>query len=429
MKVAVIGIGYVGLTQAACLAELGNEVIGIDNDHKKIELLKSGVIPIYEKGMHSIIFSNVKENRLRFSTDIKDVDGSEIIFICVGTPPKEDGKPDLKYVENVAQQIGDVLNHYAVIVEKSTVPVRTAEWMKNILKNKLKTDFDVAVNPEFLREGTAIEDFMHPDRIVIGTESSRAYALLSELYKPLNSPMLHVGLESAEMIKHGSNAFLAMKISYANMLSRLCEKTGADVETVTKGIGLDKRIGADFFKAGIGYGGFCFPKDLDAFVSVLEEHEVDASLLKAVKKLNDSQAEHFVNKIVSIMGNIKDKKIAVLGLAFKAGTDDMRLSQTIPIISKLHSFGANVYAYDPKAMENAKKLEELKGKANFVSSIEQAVEGCDALAILTEWPEFKDLDFNKIKESTNLIFDGRNLFNVDRMKAAGFKYYSIGRNL
>ncbi|HLC85943.1 MAG TPA: UDP-glucose/GDP-mannose dehydrogenase family protein [Candidatus Nanoarchaeia archaeon] len=426
MKVAVIGTGYVGLTQAACLAELGNEVIGIDNNSSKIQMLNSGEMPIYENGMKPIVISNMKEGRLKFTTDINEINGSQIIFICVGTPPGSDGKPNLSYVENVANQIGNVLKHYAVIVEKSTVPVRTADWMKLILRNKLKTDFDVAVNPEFLREGTAVDDFFYPDRIVVGTDSPKADAVLSELYKPLNAPILHVSLESAELIKHGSNAFLAMKISYANMFSRLCEKAGADVETVMKGIGLDKRIGESFFRAGIGYGGFCFPKDLDAFVSVLEDHNVDASLLKAVKKLNDSQAEHFVNKIVSVMGSLKDKRIGVLGLAFKAGTDDMRLAPSIPIISKLHSLGANIYAYDPKSMDNAKAIDEFKN-INFVSSMCQAVEGCDALAILTEWPEFRDLDFNKVKESTNLIFDGRNMFNINRMRSAGFSYHSIGR--
>lgn len=427
MKIAVIGTGYVGLTQAACLAELGNEVIGIDNDHKKIELLKSGEMPIYENGLKSLVISNMKEKRLKFTTDISKINSSEVIFICVGTPPKENGKPDLSYVENVAGQIGGHLKNYAVIVEKSTVPVRTAEWMKLILRNKLKTDFDIAVNPEFLKEGTAVDDFFHPDRIIIGSDSQKADAVLSELYKPLNAPMLHVSLESAELIKHGSNAFLAMKISYSNMISRLCEKTGADVETVMKGIGLDKRIGEAFLKAGIGYGGFCFPKDLDAFICVLEDHGVDASLLKSVRDINYSQAEHFVNKVISEIGDLKNKKISVLGLAFKPGTDDMRLAPSIPIISKLYSLGAIINAYDPKAMNNARNVEELKNKVVYADNLSDAVNGCDALVILTEWPEFRDIDFNMLKQHTKIVFDGRNMFNVDRMKSSGFNYHSIGR--
>jgi len=433
MKVAVIGTGYVGLVQAACLADLNNEVVAIDNDSKKIKKLKQGIMPIYEAGLEDLVTRNVTEGRLKFQTEINQINGSEAIFICVGTPPEPNGKPNLDYVENVAKQIGDNLKHYAVIVEKSTVPVRTADWMKLILRNKLaSSDFDIAVNPEFLREGTAVKDFYNPDRIVIGTDSEKAVGILTKLYKPLNSQFLHTDMESAELIKHGSNAFLAMKISYANLISRLCEKTGADIQTVMKGIGLDKRIGEDFFKAGIGYGGFCFPKDLGAFVSVLEEYDIDASLLKSVAKINEDQVQYFAGKIVEKLGNpekyysLEGKKIAILGLAFKPGTDDMRLAPSIPLIEQLKSYNASISAYDPKAIENAKKIDSLKD-IYFAKDSYDAIKNSNAVVIATEWPEFSKLDLSKIKEHTNYIFDGRNIFSPERMKALKFNYYSIGR--
>jgi UDPglucose 6-dehydrogenase len=427
MKVAVIGTGYVGLTQAACLADRNN-VVGIDHDTSKIEKLREGEMPVFERGLESRVKANLSEGRLKFTTDINTINGSEVVFICVGTPPKDDGKPDLSYVENVAQQIGDTLDHYAVIVEKSTVPVNTADWMKAILRDRLRTDFDVAVNPEFLREGTAVNDFYHPSRIVIGTDSPKADAVVSSLYRYLNAPILHTDMNSAELIKHGSNAALAMRISFTNMVSQLCEKTGADVENVMAGIGLDPRIGPDFLKAGLGYGGFCFPKDLEAFVSVLRDNHVDASLLESVASINRQQVNRFVDRMYDALGGLEGKTVAILGLAFKPGTDDMRLSQSIPVINKLYANGAKIRAYDPKAMDNAMNLPELKGKVEyFVHDPYDAITRSDAVALVTEWDEFRHLDLKRVRNQTRFFFDGRNVFDPERMKNLGFKYYSVGR--
>ncbi|MEM4282401.1 MAG: UDP-glucose/GDP-mannose dehydrogenase family protein [Candidatus Woesearchaeota archaeon] len=428
MRLSIIGSGYVGLVTGAVFAEKGNQVVCIDNDKKKIELLKNEKIPIYEPGLEELVLAHKSEGRLRFTTDIASgIKDSEVVFICVGTPPKKDGSPDLTSIEHVAKEISKSMKGYKVIVEKSTVPVMTADWMKELMQKYLeKADFDIAVNPEFLREGSALKDAMNPDRIVIGTDSQKADAILTELYKPFNAPIIHTDMRSAELIKHASNAFLAMKISYANLVSRLCEAAGADIEVVMKGIGADKRIGYDFLKAGIGYGGFCFPKDLDAFIHTFERHGITPSLLKAVSEINVSQRKYFVEKIEKELGGVKGKRLGVLGLAFKPNTDDMRFAPSIDIISKLQELGAGIAAYDPKAMENAKKI--LKN-ITYCTNPYAAAENADALLILTEWDEFKHLRIERIKKQLKqpIIFDGRNIYDPQRMHQLGIKYFSIGR--
>jgi len=426
-KIAIIGSGYVGLVTGACFSELGNNVICVDNNPEKINNLQQGIMPIYEPGLDNLVSRNMEEGRLFFASDIKEaVKNSEIIFICVGTPPKENGEPDLSAVENVAREIAQAAENYKLIVEKSTVPVQTASWLKNLVKKHMKIDFDIAVNPEFLREGSAVHDFMNPDRIIIGTESGRASAILSELYKPLNAPILLTDINSAEIIKHLSNAMLAQKISTINLIAQLCEKTNADIETVAKGVGMDKRIGADFLKAGIGYGGFCFPKDLDALIHILKKNGIDAGLFESVQKINTSARNSFISKIERVLGNLKGRQIAVLGLAFKPNTDDMRFAPSVEIIKELQEKGANIMAYDPKAMENAKNIFQ---DIEYCKDSYEAAKNSDALVILTEWQEFKDIDLLKIKGilKQKIIIDGRNIFNKERMKGLGFDYFSIGR--
>ena len=427
-KIGIIGSGYVGLVTGACFANLGNQVICMDDDRKKIETLQNGEIPIYEPSLESLVKSNLKEERLNFTTSIEEcVKNSETIFICVGTPPKESGEPDLSSVEKVIQGITKYAEGYKLIVEKSTVPVQTASWLKELVKKYKKTnvEIDIAVNPEFLREGSAVNDFMKPDRIVIGTENKVADSLLSEIYRPLDASVIHTDMNSAELIKHGSNAFLAMKISYANLLSRLCEETGADIQKVMGGIGSDERIGRKFLEAGIGYGGFCFPKDLEAFSKVFQQNGLDPLLLDAVKKINDSQRYRFVEKIVYELNGIKGTTIGVLGLSFKPNTDDMRFAPSLYIINDLLQKGASVKAYDPKAMDNAKRILNIQ----FCKDVYSVASDSDALAILTEWQEFKEMDLIKVKEllKNPIIFDGRNMFNPERMESLGFTYHSIGR--
>lgn len=427
-SIAIIGSGYVGLTTGVCFAELGNKVICVDNDDSKITKLKKGELPIYEPGLDSLLKRNISEGRLEFTTAIGDASKKAcVIFICVGTPPKENGEPDLSAIENVAKDIADTSASYKIIVEKSTVPVSTARWLNDIMQKYMKTDFDIAVNPEFLREGTAIHDFMNPDRIVIGTDSKRAYGELAELYKPLNAPIFHTDINSAELIKHTSNAMLAQRISTINVIARLCEKTGADVETVAKGVGMDERIGRHFLKAGIGYGGFCFPKDLDALIHILRENGINAGLFEAVREINFDIRDHFAERVTerfSQSGGLKGKLIGVLGLAFKPNTDDMRLAPSIDIIRKLVSEQATIKAYDPKAMENSKKLLDIE----YCSGMDDTARDADALLILTEWQDFKDMDLTKIKDLMKqpLIFDGRNIYNKQRMQDLGFEYYTVG---
>jgi len=428
-KIAIIGSGYVGLVTGACLAEIGNKVICVDNDNKKIQLLKKNKIPIYEPGLEEIVKKNVKLKRLSFSNDISSsVRKSEIVFIAVGTPSREDGSADLSFVENVCKEIAKSLNSYKLIVEKSTVPVETGEWVEKTINKylKKKVPFDVASNPEFLREGSAVNDFLNPDRIVIGVKSKQAEKILTELYKPLNAPIVVTDIKSAELIKHASNSFLALKISFINAVGNICERTGADITKVAEGMGLDKRIGKHFLNAGIGYGGSCFPKDLDAFIWIAGKLGYDFELLKVVKKINEEQKKLFVRKIEDTLWIIQGKTIGVLGLAFKPNTDDMRQAPSIDIINMLKSQGAKIKAYDPKAMEKAKAIiKDIK----YCKDVYETAKNSDCLLILTEWEEFKNIDLKRIKKlmAHPVIIDGRNIFEPEKLNKLGFVYKSIGR--
>ena len=427
----MIGAGYVGLVTAACLADLGNDVICIDIDKDKISKLNRGMVPIYEPGLEDLLKRNRKEKRIAFSTNLKEAVGkSEIIFIAVGTPPKENGEADLTHIEAVAEDIARYMTSYHLVVEKSTTPVETGKWIKRILEANARKGvrFDVASNPEFLREGSAIEDFMHPDRIIIGVESKKAKDMFLELYRPLGAEIIVTNINSAEMIKHASNSFLATKISFINAVANVCEKSGADIEEVARGMGFDKRIGRAFLNAGIGFGGFCFPKDIEAFIHISEKVGYDFELLKAVKRVNEKQKLLLIGKIERALWNIKGKSIAVLGLAFKPNTDDMRFAPSIEIIEKLISEGAGIRAYDPQAMDKAKCLPELE-KVKFCKGSYDAVKGADCAVIVTEWNEFKELDLKKVKKLLKqpVIIDGRNIYDPKKMKELGFKYNCIGR--
>ncbi|MFA5144944.1 MAG: UDP-glucose/GDP-mannose dehydrogenase family protein [Candidatus Omnitrophota bacterium] len=429
MNIAIVGSGYVGLVTGACLAELGNKVICADSDKKKIAGLKEGVIPIYEPGLEELVANNLKSKRLSFTSSIKEaVKGSEVIFIAVGTPPLDNGEADLTGIENVAHNIAANMDGYRLIVEKSTVPVETGEWVKRTISTyvKHKVKFDVASNPEFLKEGSAINDFMHPDRIVIGVESKKARDILRDLYKPLNAPLVVTNIKSAELIKHASNAFLATKISFINAVSRVCDKVGADVEEVASGMGLDKRIGRDFLNAGLGYGGSCFPKDLDAFVTISEKLGYSFELLKSVKAINEEQKCFVLKKIKDSLWIVKNKAIGVLGLAFKPDTDDIRNAPSLDIIRALQAEGARIKVYDPQAMKKAKQV---LGGVSFCKDPYQACLGSDCLLVLTEWNEFKELDFIRIKKMLKrpLIIDGRNIYEPKSLKDLGFTYIGIGR--
>jgi UDPglucose 6-dehydrogenase len=431
MNISMIGSGYVGLVSGACFADLGNKVICVDNDESKIRKLKAGLIPIYEPGLEEMVRRNSKEGRLAFSTDIKDaVKRSEIIFIAVGTPSKENGDADLTVVEHVASEIAMAMPSYRLIVEKSTVPVNTGEWVEHTIKvfNKHKIEFDMASNPEFLKEGSAIEDFMHPDRIVIGVKSKRARDMLLELYKPLNAEMVVTDIKSAEIIKHASNSFLAAKISFINSVAEVCDKVGADIVEVSRGMGLDRRIGKEFLNAGIGFGGSCFPKDLAAFARISEKIGCEFRMLKEVLNVNDLQKKIFVKKIEGQLWNLSKKKIGVLGLSFKPDTDDIRQSPALDIIAMLQMEGAEIKAYDPKAMDKSKEV--LTENIEFCKDAYAAAKGCDCLVIATEWNEFKELDFGRIKKSMRqpIIADGRNIYEPSAMKKLGFKYIGMGRS-
>ncbi|MEI6632023.1 MAG: UDP-glucose/GDP-mannose dehydrogenase family protein [bacterium] len=430
MNISIIGSGYVGLVTGSCFAELGNKVICADNDSKKIEGLKKGIIPIYEPGLKELIAGNVRKKRLKFTSSIKEaVLGSEVIFIAVGTPSLENGEADLTYIENVARNIAQNLNGYRLIVEKSTVPVETGKWVKQTIATyiKRKVKFDIASNPEFLREGQAISDFMHPDRIVIGVESKVARDILVNLYSPLKAPLVITDIKSAELIKHASNSFLATKISFINAISRICEKVGADVVEVAVGLGLDKRIGPNFLNAGLGYGGSCFPKDLDAFVNISEKLGYDFALLKAARQINQEQKAFFLSKIKDALWILKDKSVGILGLSFKPNTDDIRNAPAIEIIQALEIEGAKIKVYDPSSMDKARVI--LGKKVKFCQDAYEACRGSDCLLVLTEWDEFKELDFSRIKKLLKrpLVIDGRNIYDPKRMEKLGFSYVGIGR--
>ncbi|MDD2928146.1 MAG: UDP-glucose/GDP-mannose dehydrogenase family protein [Candidatus Omnitrophica bacterium] len=429
MKISIIGSGYVGLVTGACFSELGNKVICADSDTKKINSLKQGAVPIYEPGLEELIVRNMRNKRLFFTASVREaVRSSEIIFIAVGTPPLENGEADLTGIENVAHSIALNMDGYRLIVEKSTVPVETGDWVRHTIAHyiKDKAKFDVASNPEFLREGSAIDDFMHPDRIVIGVESKKARDLLTELYRPFKVPMVVTNIKSAELIKHASNAFLAAKISFINAVSQVCDKVGADVEEVAKGMGLDKRIGSSFLKAGIGYGGSCFPKDLDAFVHISEKTGYDFQLLKSVARINEEQLKSALKKIKDSLWIIKGKTIGVLGLAFKPDTDDIRNAPALRLIRMLQEEGARIRVYDPQAIAKARKV---LPKVIFCPDAYAACRSADCLFIATEWDEFKELDFGKVKKLLKrpLIVDGRNLYDPEILRKSGFTYVSIGR--
>ena len=429
MNISIIGSGYVGLVTGACFAELGNKVICADNDIKKIASLKKGIVPIYEPGLEELIVNNIRMKRLRFSSSLKEaVRSSEVIFIAVGTPSLNNGEADLTGIENVAHAIAINMPDYRLIVEKSTVPVETGKWVKQTISSYIKrgVKFDVASNPEFLREGSAINDFMHPDRIVIGVESKKARDMLASLYKPLKVPLVITNIKSAELIKHASNAYLATKISFINAISHICDKVGADVTEVAEGMGLDKRIGGNFLSAGIGYGGSCFPKDLDAFISISEKLGYNFELLKAVKEINRQQKEMILRKIRDVLWIIKDKTIGVLGLSFKPNTDDIRNAPSLEIIRALELEGAKIKAYDPSAM---KKAMALLNKVKFCKDPYEACTGADCLVIVTEWDEFKELDFSKVKKLLKrpVLIDGRNIYEPNTLEGLGFTYVGIGR--
>jgi UDPglucose 6-dehydrogenase len=431
MEIAIIGSGYVGLVTGTCFAEVGHNVICVDNDERKVKALQSGIIPIYEPGLEDLVHRNVAARRLRFTTSIEDgVDNSQVIFIAVPTPPKSDGSVDLTYIERVAREIASVLKGYRVIVDKSTVPVKTGEKVADTIRryNKADAEFDVVSNPEFLREGCAVDDLMHPDRIVIGANSDRALALMRKIYEPFMAPVMVTDINSAELIKHAANSFLALKISYINAVSAICEASGADVQKVADGIGADKRIGRSFLSAGLGYGGSCFPKDVAAFIAISEQLGTPFNLLKEVERINQNQRERFVKKLRDTLWVLKEKRLAVWGLTFKPDTDDVRSSVAIELVNDLTREGAHVVAYDPKGIEKVREF-KLCPDTVLASSALEAVRDAEALVIATEWKEFENIDFAEVRRlmHTPLIFDGRNLLDPNTMRDLGFQYHGIGR--
>lgn len=429
MKICIIGTGYVGLVTGTCFAEIGHDVTCVDNDPAKVKILQSGGMPIYEPGLSELVQKNVKEGRLRFTASTPEgVAHGDVIFIAVPTPPQPDGSVDLSFIEKVAREIAGAMTQYKVVVDKSTVPVRTGDKVAETIKRycKSKVEFDVVSNPEFLREGFAIEDFLKPDRVVIGVRSERAVAAMREIYAPVKAPFIVTDINSAELIKHAANSFLALKISYINAVSVICEASGANVVEVANGMGMDARIGRRFLDAGLGYGGSCFPKDISAFIKISEQLGYDFRLLKEVELINAGQMDRFVKKIIETLWVAKEKTIGVLGLAFKQNTDDVRQSPAIELCRRLLAEGASLRVYDPQAMDKAKSI--LKG-VTYVDSMNEVAVGCDALVIATEWPEFKKLDLERArKELTHpIVFDGRNLFDPQELEKMGFVYRSIGR--
>lgn len=434
MHIGIIGTGYVGLVTGACFAEFGVYVTCVDKDPVKIESLKKGVIPFFEPGLEELVNKNLKNGRLKFSTEIKDAVGDTlVIFIAVGTPPRGDGSADLSYVEEVARQIARNMNGYKVIVTKSTVPVGTGERLKKIISENLNEShrFDIVSNPEFLREGSAIEDFMRPNRVVIGAESPEAIAIMKDLYRPLyliETPFVITNIQTAELIKYASNSFLAVKISFINEIANLCEKVNADVHVVAKAMGLDQRIGPKFLHPGPGFGGSCFPKDTLALIKIAEEHEEELRIVKAAVMANSAQRERMVKKIVSGLGSLEKRTIAILGLSFKPNTNDIREAPSIYIINELKKQGAILRAYDPAAMNDMKVLYP---DIFYAEDSYDAVTGADALVIVTEWNEFRNLDLQRIKSlmKGRHFFDLRNIYEPKKMKDLGFIYYSVGRNV
>jgi UDPglucose 6-dehydrogenase len=451
VSIAVVGSGYVGLVAAACFAEIGHSVICVDNDEAKVKLLRDGGVPIHEDYLPELLNRN-RANKVEFTTDLREAtQRSQAIFIAVGTPQTKTGSADLSYVDAVASEIARSIDDYKVIVEKSTVPVYTNEWIRRVVERNgvPKELFDVASNPEFLREGTAVVDFLHPDRIVVGAESERAGDLLKSIYDPLTSgvyyrlpesvpgccgetnppPILLTSTKAAELIKHASNAFLAMKISFINVVANVCEAVGADVEEVSRGMGLDSRIGPRFLRAGIGYGGSCFPKDVAAFRHVAEQLNIDFNLLREVESINEEQKQRFFQKVRSALWTFRGKRIGVLGLSFKGGTDDIRESPALDLVEQLLKEGCTVSAFDPAAMERAKEVIPPSQYMRYVSDPYAAAEDADALLILSDWQEFAELDLDRLHYTLRypIVIDGRNLYDPIQMRQRNFTYLSVGR--
>ena len=432
MKIIVVGTGYVGLVTGTCFAETGNKVTCVDIDRSKVDKLSNGQITIYEPGLEKIFLRNIKAGRLTFTTELASaIEGAEIIFLALPTPPGADGSADLKYILGVADQLGKILKDYKVIVNKSTVPVGTADKVKAAIAKNYKGEYDVVSNPEFLREGVAVDDFMKPDRVVVGTRSDRAKKVISDLYAPFvrqGNPVIFMDERSSELTKYAANSFLATKISFMNEIAQLCERMGADVDMVRRGIGSDDRIGKRFLFPGIGYGGSCFPKDVQALIMSSDEVKYDFEILKAVEKVNANQKLHLVDKIKAYyQGDLKGKHIALWGLAFKPNTDDIREAPALSIIEALTAMGASIIAYDPEAMPNVKA--QIGDKIKYATNQYEALSGADFLIIATEWSEFRTPDFERMEKEIKhkIIFDGRNLFEVSKMKEIGYTYFSIGR--
>jgi UDPglucose 6-dehydrogenase len=429
MKLTIIGTGYVGLVTGACFADVGHQVVCVDNDATKISLLKSGGVPIYEPGLEELVRKNTAAGRLSFTASTAEgVEKSDVVFIAVATPPQLDGSVDLSFIERVARDIAAAMTGYKIIVDKSTVPVKTGEKVAETIRRycPAKVDFDVVSNPEFLREGFAVGDLMKPDRIVIGTRSDRPVAIMKEVYAPFHAPIVVTDINSAELIKHASNSFLALKISYINAIAALCEATGANVQEVAAGMGMDERIGRRFLNAGIGFGGSCFPKDLSAFIKIAEQIGYDFRLLREVQRVNADQMDRFVKKITDTLWVLKGKTIGVLGLAFKQNTDDVRMSPAIELCQRLQKEGAVLRVHDPRAMNKARPI---LNEATYVEDMNAVAEGCDALVVATEWDEFKKLDLERARKSLShpIMFDGRNLFDRKEMEGLGWIYKSVGR--
>ncbi len=435
LEICVVGTGYVGLVTGTCLAELGHRVVCVDSDKKKLSSLKAGKIPIYEPGIEKLFHKNIKEKRLSFAGSVQEGMNqgkrrAKVVFIAVGTPPRADGSADLSAVEAVAETVAKSMKDYTVVVDKSTVPVETGEWVARTIArfNKSGVPYDVVSNPEFLSEGSAVNDFLHPDRIVLGVASKRAEAVMRAVYAPIKSTVLVTDVKSAELIKHASNSFLATKISFINAVSALCEKVGADVTKVALGMGLDRRIGPQFLRAGIGFGGFCFPKDLEAFYWISKQKGYEFSLLKAVKEINEHQKAWVSRKIGENLWNLEGKTVALLGLAFKPHTDDMRFAPSVEIVTALRERKVNIRAFDPVAMAKARMMPELKG-VEFCKDAYTTAKGADALVIVTEWPEFKALSLPRLAKllRSPILLDGRNLFDPKAARDAGFTYCGVGR--
>ena len=429
MDIAIIGTGYVGLVTGTCFAEVGHNVICVDCDAAKVKLLREGGVPIYEPGLEELIKKSVAAGRLHFTDSTREgVEKSDVVFIAVPTPPQADGSVDLSFMEGVARDIAATMTSYKIVVDKSTVPVKTGDKVTETIRRycKSKVEFDVVSNPEFLREGFAVDDFLKPDRVVIGVRSQRPVAAMREIYAPFDAPIIVTDINSAELIKHAANSFLALKISYINAISQLCEASGANVQEVANGMGMDVRIGRRFLDASLGFGGSCFPKDLSAFIKISEQLGYDFKLLKEVQRINVEQMDRFFKKILDTLWVLKEKTIGVLGLAFKQNTDDVRMSPAVEVCHRLRKEGAILRVHDPKAMDKARAI---LADATFVEDMDEVATGCDALIVATEWPQFRKLDLERARRTMThpIMFDGRNMFDPEEMERMGFIYKSIGR--